>query len=86
MDKKLFIPGPVSVLPDVLQAMTKPMIGHRSTDASILQKDISDKMRNVMFTKEEILISTTSGSGLMEGAVRSGSKKKSGRFLDWSFW
>ena len=76
MDKKLFIPGPVSVLPEVLQAMTKPMIGHRSSDASILQKDISDKMRKVMFTKEEILLSTTSGSGLMEGAVRSGSKKR----------
>ena len=29
MHKKLFIPGPVEVRPDVLEKMATPMIGHR---------------------------------------------------------
>ena len=38
---KLFIPGPVTVQPDILEKMTTPMIGHRSNDASVLQERIS---------------------------------------------
>lgn len=80
MHKKLFIPGPVEVRPDVLQKMATPMIGHRTKDASKLQKDISDKLRKVFYTEEEILLSTSSGSGLMEGAVRSCTAKRAAVF------
>ena len=64
MHKSLFIPGPVNVRDDVLQKMATPMIGHRTKDASILQKNISDKLRKLMYTESEILLSTSSGSGL----------------------
>ncbi len=80
MHKKLFIPGPVDVREDVLQKMATPMIGHRTKDASKLQRSISDKMRKLMFTESEILLSTSSGSGLMEGAVRSCTRKKAACF------
>lgn len=80
MHKKLFIPGPVEVRPDVLEKMATPMIGHRSKDASALQRRISDKVRTLFYTKEEILLSTTSGSGLMEGAVRSCTAKRAAVF------
>ncbi|OFI04971.1 serine-pyruvate aminotransferase [Clostridium acetireducens DSM 10703] len=80
MHKKLFIPGPVEVKEDVLQRMSMPMIGHRSKEASLLQRSISDKMRQIFNTKEEILLSTSSGSGLMEGAVRSCTLKKAAVF------
>jgi aspartate aminotransferase-like enzyme len=80
MHKKLFIPGPVEVRPDVLEKMATPMIGHRTKDASKLQKDISDKLRKVFYTEEEILLSTSSGSGLMEGAVRSCTAKRAAVF------
>lgn len=80
MHKKLFIPGPVEVSEDVLLKMATPMIGHRSKDASILQKSISDKLKVVFNTKEQILLSTSSGSGLMEGAVRSCTKKRAAIF------
>jgi len=80
MTKKLFIPGPVTVSPDVLEKMSSQMIGHRSKDASELQRRISDKMRKVMFTEEEILLSTSSGTGLMEGAIRSCTKKRAAVF------
>jgi len=80
MYKKLFIPGPVDVKPDVLERMATPMIGHRSKDASRLQRSISDKLRKLFYTENEILLSTTSGSGLMEGAVRSCTLKRAAVF------
>jgi len=80
MHKKLFIPGPVEVRQDVLQKMATPMIGHRTKDASELQRRISDKMRKLMYTENEILLSTSSGSGLMEGAIRSCTVKRAAVF------
>ncbi|MGL4762327.1 MAG: pyridoxal-phosphate-dependent aminotransferase family protein [Sarcina sp.] len=80
MHKKLFIPGPVDVRPDVLEKMAMPMIGHRGKDASDLQRRISENLRKVLFTKSEILLSSSSGTGLMEGAIRSCSAKKAAVF------
>ena len=71
MHKRLFIPGPVDVREDVLLKMATPQIGHRTKEASELQKSISLKMKKVMHTENEIILSTSSGSGLMEGAIRS---------------
>ncbi|ATD56062.1 pyridoxal-phosphate-dependent aminotransferase family protein [Clostridium chauvoei] len=80
MHKKLFIPGPVEVRSDVLNQMAKPMIGHRSKEASIIQRRISDNLRKLFYTESEILLSTTSGSGLMEGAIRSCTAKRAAVF------
>lgn len=80
MHKKLFIPGPVTVAPDVLEKMATQMIGHRTKDASVLQRSISEKMRKLMYTKNEIILSTSSGSGLMEGAIRSCTRKRAAVF------
>lgn len=85
MHKKLFIPGPVEVRADVLEKMATPMIGHRSKDASALQRRISDKLQKVFQTEKEILLSTTSGSGLMEGAIRSCTLKRAAVFSVGSF-
>lgn len=76
MTTKLFIPGPVDVNEDVLTQMSRPMIGHRSKEISALQRGISDKLRQVLKTNNEILLSTSSGSGLMEGTIRSLTAKK----------
>jgi aspartate aminotransferase-like enzyme len=80
MHKKLFIPGPVTVTEDVLQNMATPMIGHRGKEASNLQRSISDKLRKLMYTKNEILLSTSSGSGLMEGSIRSCTRRRAAVF------
>jgi aspartate aminotransferase-like enzyme len=76
MRKKLFIPGPVEVRQEVLDAMGTPMIGHRTADATELQKSVSEKLQKVFHTENPILLSTTSGTGLMEGAMRSLVNKK----------
>ncbi|MBU5299007.1 alanine--glyoxylate aminotransferase family protein [Clostridium sporogenes] len=85
MHKRLFIPGPVEVERDVLEKMSMAMIGHRTKEASVLQKDISDKLRKVFNTKEEILLSTSSGSGLMEGAIRCTTVKRAAVFAIGAF-
>jgi aspartate aminotransferase-like enzyme len=80
MHKRLFIPGPVDVAEDVLQKLATPMIGHRTKDASDLQRGIAEKMQKLMYTKNTIMLSTTSGSGLMEGAIRSCTRKRAAVF------
>lgn len=80
MHKKLFIPGPVDVREDVLQKMATPMIGHRTQECTDLGKSIYEKMQKLMFTKNDIILSTSSGSGLMEMAVRSCTKKRAAVF------
>ncbi len=80
MRKKLFIPGPIEVKADVLKEMSRPLIGHRSKEASDLQRAISSNLQKLMYTQNEILLSTSSGSGLMEGAVRSCTNKRAAIF------
>lgn len=82
---KLFIPGPTVVSEELLQEMCGPMIGHRSKKASEIQKRISDNMQKVLFTKQRILLSTSSGSGFMEGAIRSCTAKRAAVFAIGSF-
>lgn len=77
---KLHIPGPVDVAPDVLEKMATPMIGHRSKAASALQRSISEKAKKVFYTENEIILSTTSGSGLMEMAITSCTAKAAAVF------
>ena len=74
--KKLFIPGPTEVHPDVLKAMATPMIGHRSGDYTELQKRVTEKVQKLAYTANPILFSASSGSGLMEGAIRCCTAKK----------
>lgn len=74
--KKLFIPGPTEVLPDILEAMSMPMIGHRSKEYAELQGEVTPKVQKCLYTENQIIFSTSSSTGLMEAAVRNFSNKK----------
>lgn len=60
--------------------MSGPMMGHRSKAASALQRRISNNLRRILLTEQEILLSTSSGTGLMEGSVRSCTAKRAAIF------
>ncbi|MDW7671056.1 MAG: alanine--glyoxylate aminotransferase family protein, partial [Bacillota bacterium] len=45
-----------------------------------LQRSISEKMMKLMYTNNQIMLSTSSGTGLMEGAVRSCTRKRAAVF------
>lgn len=80
MRKRLFIPGPVDLRDEIREAMASPMIGHRSKDATELQKELTEGMQAMMGTQNAILFSTSSGTGLMEGAVRSCTRRRAAIF------
>jgi predicted phosphoserine aminotransferase len=67
---KLFIPGPTDVHPEVLNAQAQPMIGHRSRECVDLIKRIHPKLQQVFATQARVFISTSSGTGLQEAAMR----------------
>jgi predicted phosphoserine aminotransferase len=73
---RLFIPGPTDVHPDVLAAQNQPMIGHRGKDFEEHFARIQPKLRRVFFTSSRVYISTSSGTGLQEAAVRNGVARK----------
>ncbi len=73
---KLYIPGPIEVSPATLQAMTLPMIGHRSKDFQALYADITPNLQHVFGTNQPVFTSTSSAWGVMEGAVRNLVTKK----------
>lgn len=77
---KLLIPGPVEVREEILQVMSEQLIPHRSKEASRIQKSIEDKMKIIWNTNKDILCSTSSGTGLMEGAVKSCTLKRAAIF------
>ena len=85
MSKRLFIPGPIDVSEDVLSKMSTQMIGHRTGEASRLQRSISEKLQKILGTESTILLSTSSGTGLMEASIRSCTLKRAAIFSTGAF-
>jgi len=83
--RKLFIPGPTEVTPDVLAEMSRPMIGHRFPEMSELVAAIIPKVQEMLYTKNMIFLSTSSGTGLMEAAVRNCVKDSCLSFVNGAF-
>lgn len=67
---KLFIPGPTEVKEEILKEMSRPLIGHRTKEFSVLLSEIVSKLQNLLFTKNNIFVFTSSGTGSMEAAIR----------------
>ena len=56
--------------------MKTPMIGHRSKDFSELYDSVIPKIKKVLYTENKVFLSTSSATGLMEGAIRNCVNKK----------
>ena len=69
---RLFLPGPVEVRREILEAQTAWMIGHRTAEFADLFSRLQAKLRRAFFTDSRVYISGSSGSGLWEGAIRCG--------------
>ncbi len=85
MSRKLFTVGPVHVDNEVLQAMTKPMITHRSKDYKVLHGNIIEKMKKALDTDQDIFLVAGSASIFLEGAIRNGVQNKSLGITNGSF-
>ena len=73
---KLFIPGPTEVRPEILDAQTQWMVGHRMPECVDLVGQIKPKLSQVFFTEQTVLITASSGTGLWEAAARNLVNKK----------
>ena len=83
--KKLFIPGPTEVAPEVLAELSRPMIGHRFPECSDLIAAIVPMVQEMLYTKNMIFLSTSSGTGLMEAAVRNCVRESCVSFINGAF-
>ncbi len=67
---RLFIPGPVLVKDDVLQQLARPTLGHRLKEYAQLHGETVDLLKKILFTSQNVFISTSSASGIWEAAIR----------------
>ena len=67
---RLFIPGPIEVRKEILDAQAEWMIGHRGSEFEALFARVQEKLRTVFYTKQRVYVSTSSGTGLWEAASR----------------
>jgi len=73
---RMFVPGPVDVDDEVLQAQAQPMLPHRSAEFEELFHRASEKAQKLFFTENRILLSASSGTGFQEAAIRNLVDKK----------
>ena len=71
MDDKLMlmIPGPTPVPEQVLLAMAKHPIGHRTADFSNIIAEVTQGLKWLHQTSSDVLILTASGTGAMEAGI-----------------
>lgn len=83
--KKLFIPGPVEIAPEILSAMATPMIGHRMKEYAVIHARIKANLKKLLYTEGRVFLATSSAFGVMEGAVRNLVGKRCANFCNGAF-
>ena len=66
---KYFVPGPTWVRPEILQELTRPMIGHRTTEFKELFRGINADLKILFGTTQDTFVVTSSGTGVMQAAL-----------------
>lgn len=66
----MFIPGPVDVDPDVMDAQTNPMMPHRSAEFETIFRGTEAKLKQVFFTESRVFQPPASGTGMQEAGIR----------------
>jgi len=69
MHKRLYTPGPTQVRPEILKELATPQIHHRAPEFGELYADIQPKLQKILYTKNPVLLYTSSSTGAMESAV-----------------
>lgn len=65
-----FLPGPTEVRREVLAAMMKPMIPHRSSEFEQLFARLQLGLQGVLKTERPVFIAAASATGMMEAGIR----------------
>ena len=73
---RLFLPGPTDVHPDVARAQLRPMIGHRTKEMEAINAGVQGPLRQLFGTARPVYVTPSSGTGMMEAAIRNGVRKR----------
>jgi predicted phosphoserine aminotransferase len=73
---RMFVPGPVDVDEEILQAQAQPMMPHRSVEFEEIFRRASEKAQELFFTQNRVFLSASSGTGFQEAAIRNLVDKK----------
>ena len=65
----MFTPGPTMVPPEVLMAEAAPMIHHRTPQFSRILREVTDWLRELFGTEQEVFTIAGSGTAAMEAAI-----------------
>jgi serine---pyruvate transaminase len=65
----LFTPGPTPVPPEVLAALARPVVHHRSPDFRPTYERVLERLGQVCRTERDVLLFAASGTGAFESAV-----------------
>ncbi|MCM8762789.1 MAG: alanine--glyoxylate aminotransferase family protein [Candidatus Omnitrophica bacterium] len=65
----LLTPGPTPLPPAVCAAQAQPIIHHRTPQFQAILKEVTEGLKYVFKTKNDVFILTSSGTGAMEAAV-----------------
>ncbi len=65
----LLAPGPTSIPPEVLQALSRPILHHRTPEFEALFARVRAGLAELLETRSEVIILAASGTGAMEAAV-----------------
>ena len=66
---RLMTPGPANVPEEVLLELARPVIHHRSAEAKQVIVEVTEGLKEVFQTRNDVLILTASGTGAMEAAA-----------------
>ena len=65
----LLTPGPTPLPPQVCEAMSRPIIHHRTPQFQAVLKEATEGLKYVFQTKNDVFILASSGTGAMEASV-----------------
>jgi aspartate aminotransferase-like enzyme len=68
-DPLLLIPGPTPLPPEVLAALSRPMISHRSPAFKDAQRRVRGRLKRLLRTSGEVVVLPGSGTGSLEAAI-----------------
>lgn len=65
----LLTPGPTPLPPEVCEALSRPIIHHRTPQFQAVLKEVEENLKYIFQTKNDVFIFASSGTGAMEAAV-----------------
>lgn len=65
----LLTPGPTPLPPEICEALSRPIIHHRTPQFQAVLQEVEEHLKYIFQTKNDVFILASSGTGAMEAAV-----------------